>query len=131
MANSILDIQGLTKRIGAQVLFSDISFSIPERHRVGLIAKNGTGKTTLLNIICGDEDYEEGKIVFRRDTRIGYLPQLPSFPPEFSVMEACFEHGNPVTELIKDYTRFLHFWRFRHCHNRIRGRRRLQVSSLL
>ncbi len=104
MANTILDVQGLTKRIGAQVLFSNISFSIPEKHRVGLIAKNGTGKTTLLNIICGDKDYEAGQIVFRNDTRIGYLPQTPSFPPELTVMEACFEHGNPVTELIKEYT---------------------------
>lgn len=104
MINSVLDIQGLAKRIGTQVLFSDISFSLPEKHRVGLIAKNGTGKTTLLNIICGDEDYESGKIVFRRDIRIGYLPQMPAFPPELTVMEACFEHGNAITELIRQYT---------------------------
>lgn len=107
MANTILDVQGLTKTIGDLVLFSNISFSVPERNRVGLIAKNGAGKTTLLNIICGDEDYDEGKIVFRRDIRVGYLPQQPFFPKGITVMEACFEHGNPITELIKEYTQSL------------------------
>ena len=107
MANTILDVQGLTKTIGDLVLFSNISFSIPERNRVGLIAKNGAGKTTLLNIICGDEDYDEGKVVFRRDIRVGYLSQQPSFPKGITVMEACFEHGNPITELIKEYTQCL------------------------
>jgi ATP-binding cassette subfamily F protein uup len=107
MANTILDVQGLTKTIGDLVLFSNISFSVPERNRVGLIAKNGAGKTTLLNIICGDEDYDEGKIVFRRDIRVGYLPQQPSFPKGITVMEACFEHGNPITDLIQEYTKCL------------------------
>lgn len=107
MANSILDVQNLTKTIGSLTLFENISFSIPERHKVGLIAQNGTGKTTLLNIICGDEDYDAGKIVFRRDIRVGYLPQHPEFSPELTVMEACFEHSNPVTDLIKEYNRAL------------------------
>ena len=107
MSNTILDVQGLTKTIGDLTLFDNISFCVPERHRVGLIAKNGAGKTSLLNILCGDEDYDEGRITFRRDIRIGYLPQHPFFPPELTVMEACFEHGNPVTELIKEYTRCL------------------------
>ena len=107
MANTILDVQSLTKTIGDLVLFSNISFSVPERNRVGLIAKNGAGKTTLLNIICGDEDYDEGKIVFRRDIRVGYLPQQPSFPKGITVMEACFEHGNPITDLIQEYTKCL------------------------
>ena len=104
MTNTILDVQGLTKTIGDLVLFSNISFSVPEKKRVGLIAKNGAGKTTLLNIVCGDEDYDEGKIVFRRDIRVGYLPQQPTFPAGLTVMEACFEHGNPMTELIRKYT---------------------------
>ena len=103
MAATILDVQGLTKAIGDLVLFSDVSFSMSERQRTGLIAKNGAGKTTLLNIICGDEDYNDGRIVFRRDLRVGYLPQHPAFPPELTVMEACFEHANATTELIKAY----------------------------
>ena len=103
MAATILDVQGLTKAIGDLVLFSDVSFSMSERQRTGLIAKNGAGKTTLLNIICGDEDYNDGQIVFRRDLRVGYLPQHPAFPPELTVMEACFEHANATTELIKAY----------------------------
>ena len=103
MAATILDVQGLTKAIGDLVLFSDVSFSMSERQRTGLIAKNGAGKTTLLNIICGDEDYNDGQIVFRRDLRVGYLPQYPAFPPELTVMEACFEHANATTELIKAY----------------------------
>ena len=103
MAATILDVQGLTKAIGDLVLFSDVSFSMSERQRTGLIAKNGAGKTTLLNIICGDEDYNDGRIVFRRDLRVGYLPQHPAFPPERTVMEACFEHANATTELIKAY----------------------------
>lgn len=107
MANSILDVQNLTKTIGSLTLFENISFSIPERHKVGLIAQNGTGKTTLLNIICGDEDYDAGQIVFRRDIRVGYLPQHPEFSPELTVMEACFEHSSPVTDLIKEYNRAL------------------------
>lgn len=107
MANSILDVQNLTKTIGSLTLFENISFSIPERHKVGLIAQNGTGKTTLLNIICGDEDYDAGQIVFRRDIRVGYLPQHPEFSSELTVMEACFEHSSPVTDLIKEYNRAL------------------------
>ena len=103
MAATILDVQGLTKAIGDLVLFSDVSFSMSERQRTGLIAKNGAGKTTLLNIICGDEDYNDGQIVFRRDLRVGYLPQHPAFPPELTVMDACFEHANATTELIKAY----------------------------
>ena len=103
MAATILDVQGLTKAIGDLVLFSDVSFSMSERQRTGLIAKNGAGKTTLLNIICGEEDYNDGQIVFRRDLRVGYLPQHPAFPPELTVMEACFEHANATTELIKAY----------------------------
>jgi len=107
MANSVLDVQGLTKTIGSLVLFKDISFSIGEDHKVGLIARNGAGKSSLLNIICGDEDYEEGKIVYRKGLRVGYLPQQPEYIGNMTVMEACFQHGNELTDLIKDYTRAL------------------------
>lgn len=103
MANSVLDVQGLTKRIGSLVLFENISFSIEEGKRVGLIARNGAGKSSLLNIICGDEDYDDGKIVFRNNLRVGYLSQQPYFPEDISVMEACFQHGNDVADIIRNY----------------------------
>ncbi len=104
MANTVLDVQGLTKTIGNLILFKDISFSIEEGRSVGLIARNGAGKSSLLNIICGDEDYDAGKIVFRKDLCIGYLSQHPEFPEDMTVMEACFSHGSDTTELIKEYT---------------------------
>ena len=103
-ANTVLDVRDLTKTIGDLTLFSEISFSMTERHRVGLIAKNGAGKTSLLEILCGREDYDSGSIVFRRDLRVGYLPQHPRFSPGLTVMQACFEHGNPITDLIREYT---------------------------
>ena len=91
-----LDIQHLTKSFGAQVLFDDISFSIAEGQKVGLIAKNGTGKSTLLEVIEGREGYDNGSIIFHNDIRLSYLEQTPKFGPEESVLDACFNHkGNP------------------------------------
>ncbi len=91
-----LDVQNLTKRIGAQVLFEDISFSVSEGQKVGLIAKNGTGKSTLMQILAGDEGYDSGSIIYHNDLHIGYLEQTPRFDPEESVLDACFNHqGNP------------------------------------
>ncbi len=91
-----LDIQGLTKSFGARVLFEDISFSIAEGQKVGLIAKNGTGKSTLLEIIAGKEGYDSGSVIFHNDIRIGYLEQIPEFDPDESVLDACFNHhGDP------------------------------------
>lgn len=87
------------------VLFENISFGLAEGQRVGLIAKNGSGKSTLLNILSGKEGYDEGKISFRRDLRVGYLEQSPSYPEELTVLEACFHHGNTTVDLIKDYER--------------------------
>ena len=98
-----LNIDGLTKSFGDLVLFQDISFGIAESQRVGLIAKNGAGKTTLLNIIAGKEGYDNGKVTFRRDLRVGYLHQDPEYPEELTVLEACFYHGNSIVELIKEY----------------------------
>ena len=96
MANPYVDIQNLTKSFGAQVLFRNISFSIAEGQRVGLIARNGTGKSTLLSILSGSEGYDSGDIIFRRDLRVGYLEQMPHFEPEETVLDACFNHqGNP------------------------------------
>lgn len=103
IVNPLLDVQNLSKRIGDLVLLDDVSFSVAEGQRVGLIAKNGTGKTTLLNIITGTEDYEEGSVVFRRGLRVGYLEQSPQYPAELTVLEACFWHGSALTDLIKAY----------------------------
>ena len=100
-----LQIDNLTKSFGDLVLFENISFGIAEGQRIGLIAKNGTGKTTLLNIISGKEGYDSGNIVFRRDLRVDYLEQDPKYPEELTVLEACFHHGNSVVELIKEYER--------------------------
>ena len=98
-----LQIEGLTKSFGDRVLFSDIAFGLSEGERVGLIAKNGTGKTTLLNIIAGDESYDAGTITFRNDIRVGYLRQLPVFPPDITVLQACFASDNEVTRTIRAY----------------------------
>ena len=103
LVNPYLQVDGLTKRIGDRVLFEHISFGIAEGQRVGLIAKNGTGKSTLLNIIGGKDGYDEGSVVFRRDLNVGYLEQAPSYPPDLTVIEACFSHGNAVTNLIREY----------------------------
>lgn len=100
---SYLQVDGLTKSFGDLVLFENISFGIAEGQRIGLIAKNGAGKTTLLNILSGKEGYDSGSIVFRRDLRVGYLSQDPVYPEKLTVLEACFYHGNPVVELIKEY----------------------------
>lgn len=101
--NSILQVEGLTKSFGDLVLLENVSFGLAEGQRVGLIAKNGTGKSTLLNILSGREGYDEGKISFRRDLRVGYLEQNPCYPEELTVLEACFHHGNSTVELIKEY----------------------------
>lgn len=91
-----LDVQNLTKRFGAQVLFKDISFSIAEGQHVGLVAQNGTGKSTLLSILTGKEGYDSGSIIYRNDLRVGMLEQSPHFDPKESVLDACFNHeGNP------------------------------------
>lgn len=91
-----LDVQNLTKSFGAQVLFKDISFSIAEGQHIGLVAQNGTGKSTLLFILTGRESYDSGNIIYRNDLRVGMLEQNPKFDPKESVLDACFNHeGNP------------------------------------
>ncbi|MBP3786552.1 MAG: ABC-F family ATP-binding cassette domain-containing protein [Prevotella sp.] len=95
MANPFVDIQNLTKSFGAQVLFEDISFSVAEGQKIGLVAKNGTGKSTLLSILTGKEGYDSGSIVYRKDLRVGFLEQMPLFNPNDTVLDACFNHeGN-------------------------------------
>ena len=96
-----LDVQHLSKSFGALQLFRDISFSIGEGQKVGLIAKNGTGKSTLLSILSGKEGYDEGDIVFRRDLKVGFLEQTPSFDPAESVLDACFNHHGEEEKVLK------------------------------
>ncbi len=96
-----LDVQHLSKSFGALQLFSDISFSIGEGQKVGLIAKNGTGKSTLLSILAGNEGYDAGDIVFRRDLKVGFLEQSPVFDPEESVLDACFNHQGEEEKVLK------------------------------
>lgn len=100
---SFLQVEGLTKSFGDLVLFENLTFGIFEGDRIGLIAKNGTGKTTLLNIITGKEDYDSGNVVYRRDLRIGYLPQDPHFPEGITVLEACFYSDSEVVGVISAY----------------------------
>ena len=96
-----LDVQHLSKSFGALQLFNDISFSIGEGQRVGLIAKNGTGKSTLLSILSGKEGYDSGEIIFRRDLKVGFLEQTPRFDPEESVLDACFNHQGDPDKVLK------------------------------
>ena len=99
--NPYLDVQHLTKSFGSLVLFNDISFSVAEGQKVGLIAKNGTGKSTLLSILSGKEGYDQGEIIFRRDLRVGMLEQAPDFDPAESVLDACFNHKGDPEKVLK------------------------------
>lgn len=96
-----IDVQGLTKSFGAQVLFKNISFSIAEGQKVGIIAKNGTGKSTLLSILTGKEDYDSGSVIFTNGIKTGYLEQSPKFEPEESVLNACFKNQATEDEILK------------------------------
>ena len=100
-----LQVENLTKSFGDLVLFENISFAVEDGHRTALVAKNGTGKTTLLNIIAGRESHEGGSIVPRRDLRIAYLEQSPAYPAGLTVLEACFYSDNPALKAIAEYER--------------------------
>ena len=100
---SYLQIENLTKSFGAKVLFENISFGVAENQRIAIVAKNGTGKTTLLNIIAGDEDYDSGRITFRNGLRVGYLSQTPDFPKELSVLDACMRSDNEMARTVAEY----------------------------
>ena len=99
----LLDVQHLTKRFGALELLDDVSFSIHEGQKVALIARNGTGKSTLLDILTGREDYEEGSIIMRNGTRMGLLRQTPDYDPAMTVAEACFREAGELSSLIRRY----------------------------
>ena len=103
MANPkpVLDVQNLTKRFGAKVLFEDISFSIAEGQRVGLIAQNGTGKSTLLAILMGEEGKDGGEVIYRNGLRVACLVQSPHFDPKETVLDACFNHHGDEEKVLK------------------------------
>ena len=96
-----LDVQHLTKSFGAHLLFRDISFSIAAGQKIGLVAKNGTGKSTLLSVITGKEGYDSGEIIYRNDLRTGYLEQSPLFDENESVLDACFNHHGDPERVLK------------------------------
>lgn len=97
----LLDVQNISKAFGAHVLFENISFSIAEGQHVGLIAKNGTGKSTLLSLLSGKESVDSGSIIFRRDIKVDFLEQQPKFDPEESVLDACFNHQGDPDRILK------------------------------
>ena len=99
--NAYLDVQNLTKTFGALLLFENISFSVSEGQRIGLVAKNGMGKSTLLSILTGKEGYDSGEIIYRRDLKVGFLEQTPQFDPEESVLDACFNHHGDEEKVLR------------------------------
>ena len=103
MAVPHLQVDNLTKSFGDKVLFESISFGVAEGQRVALVARNGAGKTTLLNIIAGEEDYESGSVTFRKDLRVGYLRQQPTFPEGLTVLQACMMNAPEETELERSW----------------------------
>lgn len=103
MGNSYLQVENLTKSFGADVLFSGITFGLDEGDKVGLIAKNGTGKSTLLNIIAGDEGYDSGSVIFRNGVSVGYLRQMPSFNSSATVIDTCLEGADKQSQAIRHY----------------------------
>lgn len=96
-----LDVQNLTKSFGALVLFENISFSVAQGQRVGLIAKNGTGKSTLLSLLAGNDTADSGSIIFRKDIKVGILEQSPVFAPDESVLDACFNHKGEDEKVLR------------------------------
>lgn len=103
----LLDVQHLMKSFGDTLLFDDISFSVAEGGHVGLIAKNGTGKSTLLRILSGQDEADSGQVIFCNDIRVGYLEQTPEFSPEETVLDACFSRAGELSTLISRYERCL------------------------
>lgn len=100
---SFLQVESLTKSVGDRMLFADVTFGVNEGDKIGIVAKNGTGKTTLLNCIAGKETPDSGKIVFKSDIRVGYLEQMPHFNPDATVLESCLDPNSPTTIIIKEY----------------------------
>lgn len=104
---SYLQIENLTKSYGDRLLFGDVTFGINQGDKIGLIAKNGTGKTTLLRIIAGLESPDSGTVTFRSDLRVGYLDQTPAFDPEMTVLDACMVPDTPSAIIVAEYEKAL------------------------
>ena len=102
-----LSVENLTKDYGEKLLFSNISFGVDQGQKIALVAKNGTGKTSLLNCLLGHDTPDSGKVVFRKEITVGYLKQLENFDPEMTVIDAVFETENKILNLIKDYEKAL------------------------
>ncbi|WP_279150192.1 ribosomal protection-like ABC-F family protein [Muribaculum intestinale] len=107
MATSYLQIENLTKSYGDRMLFSDVTFGVYEGDKIGIIAKNGTGKSTLLNIIAGNESPDSGNVIFRNGLRVGILEQSPRFAPGASIIEACLQEDSPICRAISRYEKDL------------------------
>ncbi len=103
MAN-FLNIENLTKSYGDRLLFGDITFGVDEGDKIGIVARNGTGKSTLLRILAGQESADSGNVVFRNGIRIGYLPQEPAFRPGATVIEAAIDSDDPMAAVVRRYS---------------------------
>lgn len=104
---SYLQVENLTKSFGDRIIFSDISFGVFEGDKIGVIAKNGTGKTTLMNILTGKDDYDSGSVIYHNDLRIGYLEQTPDFDSQMTVIEACLTSDDPASQVLRRYEKAL------------------------
>ena len=100
---SLLQIENLSKSYGDRLLFGDITFGVNEGDKIGIIAKNGTGKSTLLKIICDKEVYDSGNITFRKDIRVGYLEQIPDLDPDSTIMDVCMSQYNKNSDDAWEY----------------------------
>ncbi|MBR1475052.1 MAG: ABC-F family ATP-binding cassette domain-containing protein, partial [Muribaculaceae bacterium] len=100
---SYLQVENLTKSFGADVIVDGITFGVAEGEKIGLIAKNGTGKSTLLNTLAGMDTPDSGTIVYRNDLRVGYLPQMPTFEGSRSVMDTCLWGDDSQSRAVRDY----------------------------
>ena len=125
-----LQVEGLTKSFGALTLFENISFSIEERQRIGLIARNGKGKSTLLKIVAGGENYDSGSIVFRKDVKVGYLEQEPLFAPGTKVLDACLQRNSDKAGAISRYERALASGDDRELHSAMEEMERLSAHCI-
>ncbi|MDE7460873.1 MAG: ATP-binding cassette domain-containing protein, partial [Paramuribaculum sp.] len=103
MAQSLMQVENLTKSFGDRLLFADVSFGISEGDKTGIVARNGTGKTTLLRILAGKDTPDSGTITCRSGLRVGYLEQLPSFAEGATVLDACMLADTPVTRAVRAY----------------------------
>ena len=98
-----LSVENIAKSYGERVLFQNISFGINEGQKIGFVAKNGTGKTSLLNILSGDDTPDEGRIIFRKELSVAFLSQEPNLDPKLTIEETIFSSEKPILKIIEDY----------------------------